>query len=379
MRKSDCLQTLAAVLMFGYRKNTDPVLAKSLVETLQTDWRTVRQVAETNRVWSNLIAVLFESRVLNAQLTRGEQTSTKRVYFGQLARADLLKKQLTQISEQLAASEHPPLLLLKGAAQVFAPLYPTPAHRYMQDLDVLYTDAGVLDGFCTLGYKTLSTANRPLEAITPAFIADHQRRFHHLPSLVHPDFKARVELHHVATPLALQALLPADVNALDNPVNTAPKLHLPSPLNQVIITLLHCIYAEESTHYINYRLRGILDAYLQYQTLSPAEAAALDAHFDSIGKSEDLTFWKYLCARLLDAPEFHAITGVKLQARYQHFIGLNQSETFHAFGYSASFLYRLITFGLWDKVERKRLLTNLTDRKGRSVFFNKIKTVFGRN
>ena len=377
MSRSKCLQNIAALLVSKNPNMHGPVDAPALITALRQDWAKTRLVASNNRVWSNLVATLIEDPALHALLTADENKRFKYEYCVGLVKHVRLKNQVEHLSNQLTGSGAPKALLIKGAVQLFDDLYHSTAHRFMHDIDIYFEDFELVNVFKNLCYETLEAIAPPLASFDKAYIEHNKKRGHHLPGLVHPDHKARVELHHHLAELQFKKYLPDDARTFESAVIDGANLFVPSRLNQLIITLVHCIYGERLTLNNNFRLRGVLEAYLLYQRLDNQEIKSLENHFRSIGKSHDLAFWKYLCKQLFNAAEFQNSDGLNSRARYSFFKMFNQSTGYHALTYSFHFTFRVLSFGLWDSYERKQLARKLADPNRRAVFFGKLRHIFG--
>lgn len=377
MRSFTCLEHISGILMHNYCGVSDQAETVQHIKALLCDWDAALEVANNNRVFSNLVAVLYENKTLLVLLSSDQQTECQRNYLVLWRRAEQLKMQLLELSTALPSHGHAQLVLMKGAARLFDGMYPSLIHRFMADIDLYFEDEVVLKSFDSLGYKVLGGEGADLATFDAAYVEAHARHNHHLPPLFHKKHPARIELHHHLAPLGTKALVPKDVIASSSKIDCAPGLGVSSTFDQLIVTLVHSQYGDRFTNNVTYRLRGVIEAYLLYKRLSDTEKSALEAHFDERDKGRDFLFWQYLCLRLLDASEFGRAYPWQVRLRFFWFRLVNQNMAYHAMLYNLHFVYRFLTDGLWRRDERKRLMRNMVKPEHRRVFFDKLKTAIG--
>ena len=377
MRKSECLKTMAALLMHGYRGSSDFEQKRTLTDRFLSNLEIMQPIALENRIWSNLLGTLFEDRQLFETLPAHHKKFFQTEYFLFLRRADLIQKQVDQLSTALGENGTPNVLLFKGAVLLFDDLYPTPIHRFFRDIDLYTEDPKTITILAELGYETTQETTLSIADLNADFFAQNRKGSHQLPSLRHNDYRAQIEVHHFLSSLRSKRFLPPDAASFDFKIAKAPSFSRPSQLNQLIIALVHYLYCDQESNNINYRLRGLIESYFLYQTLTPSDVKSLDQHFESIGKARDLIFWKYQCQTLLGAQEFSIRPTLSCRVRYKIFLSLNQSKAFQSASYFAFFTFRFVTHSIWQKSERKRLVYKLSNASQRAVFFKKFRNALG--
>ncbi|WP_169196761.1 nucleotidyltransferase family protein [Devosia sp. MC1541] len=169
-----------------------------------------------------------------------------------------MRYQLAQLANALQ-QEGAEILLLKGAIQLYRPIYPRPGMRQLADLDVLVDDPKALTVFSNLGYITVD----PEEAFPTSLDLDQGE--HHLAPLWREKDATRVEPHVLPVPPEYAHLV-AHVMSGASPAPGHPALLLPSPADQFIITLIHAMRSDRTSVHGGLFMRSFIDLELLYNT-----------------------------------------------------------------------------------------------------------------
>ena len=225
------------------------------------------------------------------------------------------RAQLTEIAAALDAAELP-YAVLKGAAYLFAPVYPTPFMRVMADIDLL-VDAWRLDEACAilgaLGYQQIEDESLQRKP------AVHR----HLDPFVHPQRIAAVELHRAALPAHLAASAPAaELLATRRRYGDAAcSSYALAPTFRVLNLVMHAEIVDYGY------LKGLipLRALEEFAYNLGAEAADIDwklllERFDALGRRHVLMAFLLAAQRLFGVPLPAALTGERLLRPRLHYL-----------------------------------------------------------
>ncbi len=161
----------------------DPAWIRRQITSGSVNWQDVIAIGDQHFVLPLLYYQLTD-KGLTACLPDDLQDNLATLYELNRLRNEQLKKQLTSIVKLFNFICVTPVLL-KGATALFSELYPDPACRMMNDLDIL-VPADLLSNCAALLQKE---GYSPMEG--DEIYDDH----HHCRPLAHPDHLARVELH----------------------------------------------------------------------------------------------------------------------------------------------------------------------------------------
>ncbi|GLQ35955.1 hypothetical protein GCM10007939_22390 [Amylibacter marinus] len=375
MNKITTLTYISTVLRYGYfGRGTDQQLAETLI-LLSKDWEKTRKLARESRVWTNLVALLIETKTWHPLIPSALKSELKFAYLHHLAQGQQSKEQLIEIADAFHQNTTDPMIVLKGGLRLLDDLYPSVAHRFLADLDFYFQGTSTLRQFQQMGYAAQDQAFDLATADTD-YLRSARKAHHHLPALFKPPYKKRVELHQDLIAKHAQAFMPKSLAT--NAQEAMPGLYAPSPVDQLIINIIHSQYGDQRAVHANFRLRNIFEGYLLYRRLDTDQQRALDAHFAAINRPQDLDFWKYLCIKFCGADELSAPHSLSLRMRYALYTYTNQNSPLNSLLYFGYFITDFMRYGLWDKQERQRIVKNLLGRETRMRFFKKLGQIVGR-
>lgn len=188
-----------------------------------------------------------------------------------------MRHQLAQLACVLQ-QEGTKVLLLKGAIQLYRPIYPRPGMRQLADLDFLVDDPKALTVFSNLGYMTVD----PEEAFPTSLDLDQGE--HHLAPLWREKDAARIEPHVLPVP-AEYAHLVAHVVSGASPAPGHPALLLPAPADQFVVTLIHALRSDRTSVHGGLVMRSFIDLELLYNSLDEAQKGQVTESLSSkLGK-----------------------------------------------------------------------------------------------
>lgn len=161
------------------------------------------------------------------------------------------------------------VILLKGAIQIFRPIYPRPGLRQMADLDLWVSTPQALQVFAKLGYITVDPVDE-FPTTLELKIGEH-----HLAPIGREGDAARVEPHVLCVPPAYVSFLGSvEANAIAAP--GAVSLLMPSRVDQIVITLIHALRADRNSMHGGLFLRSFIELELLYEGLEASERIALE-------------------------------------------------------------------------------------------------------
>jgi hypothetical protein len=188
-----------------------------------------------------------------------------------------MRHQLAQLASALE-QEGVKVLLLKGAIQLYRPIYPRPGMRQLADLDVLIDHPKALTVFSDLRYMTVD----PEDAFPTSLELDQGE--HHLAPLWREKDAARIEPHVLPVP-AEYAHIVAHVMSGASPAPGSPSLLLPSPADQFVITLIHAMRSDRTSVHGGLFMRSFVDLELLYRSLDEAQKGQVtEALSSKLGK-----------------------------------------------------------------------------------------------
>lgn len=215
--------------------------------------------------------------------------------------AELIIRQLVELSDELQRLDASPVLMIKGGLRLFDNLYPGVCHRYMVDIDLFFNDIEVLRLLANLEYDTTQLSDFDLSQTSQEYLDWQKTQHHHLPPIVSFNSPRSLEMHQHLVHLRAVKFCREDTYERSQEIVGLPKILAPSLVDQLILNLLHTKYGDMFTDYANFRLRNILEGYILFHQLTVAQQSEFEQHFSSMSKSDDVLFWKYLCFRLLGA------------------------------------------------------------------------------
>jgi hypothetical protein len=372
------LAVFGEFLRLGYESPKDLDRLTVLSELILSDMDETRALAHENRIWTNVVAIIVETPRLFQGLDPALKAEFKNIYMKNWRTAELVKRQLIALSKELDHADTAPILMIKGALRLFDGLYPTISHRYMSDLDLVFTDRKVLKVLADLGYKSRALSDFDLSQATQEYLDEQKKQNHHLPPVGAANHPLWLEMHqHLVHLRAVKFCREGTVNrGLE--IADLPKILAPEIVDQLILNLLHTKYGDMFTDYSNFRLRNIFEGYLLYHQLNDAEKSEFENHFAAIKRHDDVAFWKYLCLQLLDAQEFSGNYPLRIKAKYMLHARFGQDSRANSILYSVHFVYRLFAKILWSSSERHTLMLKFKDDGKRNQFWQKIIRIFKR-
>jgi hypothetical protein len=365
-------------LKIGYSETPDLPRLQGLFSQIISDIDFAIDLAFENRILANVVALTVETPELYRVLDDEQKSQFQLMYMENWRRSEMIKRQLLALASGLERADAPSVLMIKGGLRFFDDLYPKITHRYMADIDLYFTDGAVLEALATLGYQSDNPEEFDMLNFSQQYLDWQKTQDHHLPPIFAEDQPCHLEMHQ--HPVHLRAVPYCPQNLFEHSVDITdlPRVKSPSMVDQMILNLLHARYGDMYTDYSNFRLRNIFEGYLIYQRLSDADISRLGQHFSSIGKSDDIIFWKYLCLNLFDAQEFSVSYPWHIKMKYLVHARFGQSSKANAVMYSLHFMYRLVFRDVWSVQGRQTLMRKLSDKQSRQQFWKKITRIFRR-
>lgn len=270
-----------------------------IVEREGANISAVIRVADENLMLPAFYRALKQNRLIGAMPSDIRELLTG-CYFLNQERTLALKKQVRGIAKHFNNIGVEPVLL-KGANCLFSGLYPDPACRMMNDLDLLIparaTEA-CLSALRRHGYRKML----PLPT-------DSQQH-HHSHPMVHKDHPARLELHQEIASPAYTGLLTAETiyDQSNRIVENGICYRLCSPTHFVIHNLIHHQLQSNLYHQREFHLYQIYDLYLLMNACqSKPDWAMIDRLFRRHGYTHALCAVFVLIERLFRQPPPSAI------------------------------------------------------------------------
>lgn len=372
------LAVFGEFLHLGYAKTKNLDRLAELAKLILLDMDETRALAHENRILTNVIAIIVETPSLYKILDPALKAEFRNFYMENWRIAELMKRQLIEISKELDEADNSPILMIKGGLRLFDGLYPTLAHRYMADLDLVFTGTKVLQSLAKLGYHFDATSELDLAKTTQRYLDRQKTQNHHLPPISAGDHPRRLEMHQHLVHLRAVEFCRKGTLQRGSEITTLPKIIAPHLVDQLILNLLHTKYGDMFTDYSNFRLRNIFEGYLLYHKLSDTEKSEFENHFISIERYDDVVFWKYLCLQLLGAQEFSGNYPLRIKVKFMLHARFGQNSRANAILYSAHFVYRLFRKSLWSVSERRTLMLKIKDGDKRNQFWQKVTRIFKR-
>ena len=365
------LSVFGKFLALAYTAKPDPNRLADLTIAILSDWDNSFALARENRIHTNLIAIVVESPNLFQLLDKGKKKQFKSIYLTNWRRSELIRRQIVALSTELERASSQPALMIKGGLRLFDGLYTSNPHRYMADIDLYFKDRSTLDTLAQSGYQSDNPNDFDLLNFDQQYLDWHKTQHHHLPPVSSPNHPCYLEMHQYL--INLRAVNFCPKNALENAIAipVLPKRLAPGPVDQLILNLLHSIYGDKFTFRAKYRLRNIFEGYLLYRQLTQTEQSQFHHHFDSIGRSDDVAFWKLLCLRLFSADEFAGPIPLRLRARFFLYARFGQNAKANATLYNFHFLFRLFGKDLWSARKLRILYKKLADKEVRRKFLSR--------
>ncbi|MBA84159.1 MAG: hypothetical protein CML60_02845 [Rhodobacteraceae bacterium] len=180
------------------------------------------------------------------------------IYFAEMQRANAARntaarEQMSQIANILSGHGIP-VLALKGAADILDPLHPTPAHRYISDLDLLVPESRAQDAA-----RFIRAAKGLVTDSSALHVGDH----HHMAQIVHPDWPLTVELHLRPGSEAVCSVLTASQIFRDSQPSPVSGVRIPSLEDRFLHHILHGMELRHQTAALNLRLLADHICYLR--------------------------------------------------------------------------------------------------------------------
>jgi hypothetical protein len=372
------LAVFGEFLRLGYAtvKNLDRL--EELSEFILSDIDATRALANENRIWTNVIAIIIETPTLYRTLDSAQRIAFRELYMSNWRTAELIKRQLAELSNELVSSNTAPILMIKGGLRLYDGLYPTLTHRYMADLDLVFTDRRVLNVCSKLGYRSDDASEFDLANTTQEYLDWQKTQDHHLRPIFTPNYPRHLELHQQLVHLRAVKFCRPETIERGSEIVGLPKILVPNMVDQMVLNILHTKYGDMFTDYSNFRLRNIFEGYLLFHDLTTSEKAEFEQHFHSIDRHDDVIFWKFLCLHLLNAQEFTGNYSLRIKVKFMLHARFGQNSSANAFLYSTHFIYRLFCKDLWSSQGRGKLWRKIKDADKRDKFWQKITRIFKR-
>lgn len=259
--------------------------ATALLQGAAADGAVMAQMARDQRVLPLLAVVIGQSRL------RGQVSPTVQTTLQYVTRNLRIKGQLLEIDRHLQGRDCG-AILIKGAVQLFDPVYPNIGMRHMADIDILVPDQRFGLALAQMGYRPSDAkfqdkhddAGRPMLGHGP----------HHLAPIIRPQDAVTIEPHLLATAARYRHLLPSDLTSTAMPVPGCENLRQPSRKNHLIVTLIHTLKHDRDTLDGGLLLRGLVECEMIYGRLPPEDQIAVARHFAGCGASSLWTAWRAL-------------------------------------------------------------------------------------
>lgn len=277
------------------------------------DWRLLTWLSGCYLVTPSLAHRVAECELMDR--LPGEVTAELRAIANNVReRNRRFRRQLTEIAAAFDAASLP-YAVLKGAAYLFAPMYPTPFMRVMADIDLL-VDEQRLDEACailsTLGYAQIEDESLQRKP------AAHR----HLDPFVHPSRIAAVELHRAALPAHLAAGAPAaELLATRRRYSDGTRsCYTLAPTFRVLNLVMHAEIVDYGY------VQGLIPvrALQEFAYNLRGEAADIDwnlllERFDTLGRRHVLLAFLLFAQRLFGVPLPAAVSGDRLLRPRLHY------------------------------------------------------------
>ena len=292
-------------------------------------------------------------------------------YLAQQAQAIKDKEQLREIDD-CPTLHGQQLILMKGATRLFDKLYPTQFHRQMSDIDIYIGQQDCISSFAGLGYEVMDKSQGKIEDIDTNFVQLNSLTNHHLPPIVSKRFSKRLELHSFFIQRFIQIEMRPSVVDDANKLANTNCVQILSPLDQLILLIIHSRFADRSAYFGSSRLRGLLEGMLLHRQLSTAEQNQFNDHFHYVGAGNEIQLWKYTCYRLFNAIEFAELDSTSMRLRYKLHELTSQSGWTRSIAYAFRSMHLLVTHRLRSPLERKQFFLRLFDSNRWRRYFRRI-------
>ena len=232
-----------------------------------------------------------------------------------------IKAQLLELDGALAGSGKQ-MILMKGAVNLFAPIYPSLGARHMADIDLLLPDADSGAVFERLGYQ------RKDPAYEDRIDAQGNPVLHlgglHLSPVIRAGDLVTIEPHLLAVMPKASHLLPRHLATDLRDVPGCAQLKQPSAVNHLIVSLIHTLKHDRDTLDGALLIRGLVECDMLFDRLTEGERLAVRQHFAGHGGKQMFAAWRALADWLFHNDEAAAtrslaawllITEFRLRAR----------------------------------------------------------------
>jgi hypothetical protein len=372
------LATFGEFLRIAYSRSPNWDRLTALGRIIISDFDFAQTLAFENRIMTNIVAIFVETPCLFQILDADQKLGFKKAYMENWRDAELIKRQLVDLSGELQRLDASPILMIKGGLRLFDNLYPTVGHRYLADVDLFFKDIEVLRLLANLEYRADKYSDFDLSRASQEYLDWQKTQHHHLPPLMSPNSLRRLEMHQHLVHLRAAKYCREDTIDRGQEIDVLPKILAPNIVDQLILNLLHTKYGDMFTDYANFRLRNIFEGYQLFHKLSVAQQSEFEQHFSSIEKLDDVLFWKYLCLHLLDAQEFSGAYPLRIKIKFMLHARFGQNSRANAISYCIHFHYRFSGRELWSAEGRQKLSRKIKDSDKRRIFWHKITRIFLR-
>ena len=201
----------------------------------------------------------------------------------------LLRAQLIELDRALENQPIQPVLL-KGAVQLFEPVYPSAEYRSMADLDIFCSSPDILAVLAQLGYRK-KYDGKVADSSDWAQLSFNGS--HHIDPLVRTDRLAAIEVHRQPCMVYYDRLFSAAQLASTDSIKGCRKLRKPTSKDQLIISLIHSLL-DPGERVDTYHLRGLVECELIYEQMSQEEKAQARSELFARGGASVWTSWRAL-------------------------------------------------------------------------------------
>jgi hypothetical protein len=292
--------------------------------------KTFINLAHQHRVLPLLVSDLFK-RQLNLIVGDGAVKGPAHYQITNMR----IKAQLIELDQHLA-SHNIKAALIKGAIQLFEPLYPSIGMREMSDIDLLILDRRFHSATADLGYQPKSPTMKDKTNRNGEHLLEWGHS--HLTPIIRPNDIVTIEPHLLAVEPRYIHLLPKDFANEFIGLKSCRSLMQPRKEYALIVSLIHTLLHDRDSLEGALRLRGLIECERMYEQLTNESKNKLLTHFQNCHAMPFWNAWRALSDWLFlndDAAHRRSIAGLLL---IQEFKWRSNSQRI---GHVISLLHRL--------------------------------------
>ncbi len=211
-----------------------------------------------------------------------ESRLTPQFFFSRNLR---LKSQLVQLDEALG-SIGSRIVLLKGAVQLFEPIYPHIGMRDMADLDFLVDDPKAFEALATLGYQPQDSSERMPSSL------ELEPGKNHLPPVWRERDLVTLEAHVSPVSRLYTHLISPKFAEDARRVQSTKALFVPSPVDQLHVLLVHALLHDRDSMHGALFLRSLVECELLFDSLSASQRAEAERSLSQRGGGGLWSSWR---------------------------------------------------------------------------------------